>query len=171
IASAEAAKYVNNTTDRDTTFEYLRQDEARTKADLASEEATAVAVENTLHSMQSEMVSLDVKAVKHAELLREAKANEANYLLYLDKREQERTSDALDQRRMADVAIAVPAYVPVLPAHNPFSVMWAGLFIAALGGIVAGYLAELVDPSFRTADEVADILNIPVLASVPRKAA
>ena len=171
IASAEAAKYVNNTTDRDTTFEYLRQDEARTKADLASEEATAVAVENTLHSMQSEMVSLDVKAVKHAELLREAKANEANYLLYLDKREQERTSDALDQSRIADVAIAVPAYVPVLPAHNPYFVMFAGFFIAVLGGVVAGYLAELADPSFRTADEVAEILNIPVLASVPRKAA
>ncbi len=171
IASAEEAKYVNKTTDRDPTFEYLRQDEAKTEADLASDEATAAAVENTIQSMQSEMVSLDVKAVKQAELLRETKANEANYLLYLDKREQERTSDALDQRRIADVAIAVPAYVPVLPAHNPYSVMWAGFFIAVLGGIVAGYLAELVDQSFRTADEVTDILNIPVLASVPRKAA
>lgn len=171
IASAEEAKYVNKTTDRDATFEYLRQDQAKTEADLASEEATAAAVENTIRSMQSEMVSLDVKAVKQSELLREAKANEANYLLYLDKREQERTSDALDQKRIADVAIAVPPYVPVLPAHNPYSVMWVGFFLAVLGGIIAGYLAELVDPSFRTADEVAEILNIPVLASVPRKAA
>ncbi len=86
ITRAEQAKYVNKTTDRDTTFEYLRQDQAKTEADLASEQATAAALSNTIHGMQSEMVSLDVKAVKQGALLREAKANEGNYLLYLNKR-------------------------------------------------------------------------------------
>jgi len=169
IANAERAKHINKTTDRDPTFEYLRQDQARTKADLASEQATATALENDLQSMQSEMVGLDVKAVKQAELLREVKANEGNYLLYLEKREQERTSDALDQKRIADVAIAVPPYVPVLPARSPYSVMLTGFFLAVLGGMCAGYLAELLDPSFRTPDEVAEILKIAVVASVPRQ--
>src|SRR5262249_4111352 len=149
IAEAEQTKYVNKTTDRDPTFEYLREDQARTAADLASQEATAAALEKSLQAMRSEMVSLDVKAVKQAELVREQKANEGNYLLYLEKREQERTSDALDQQRMADVAIASPAYVPALPAHSPYSVVIAGLFLAVLAGICAGYLAELMDPSFR----------------------
>lgn len=171
IANAEEARYVNKTTDRDPTFEYLRQDQAKTAADLASEEATAAALENTIRGMQSQMVSLDVKAVEQAELLREAKANEGNYLLYLEKREQERTSDALDQRRIADVAIAVPAFVPVLPAHNPYSVMVAGFWFAVLGGVAAGYLAELLDPSFRTPDEVAEVLGIAIVASVPRQIA
>ena len=171
IANAEEARYVNKTTDRDPTFEYLRQDRAKTEADLASEEATAAALKNTVRSMQSQMVGLDVKAVKQAELLREAKANEGNYLLYLEKREQERTSDALDQKRIADVAIAVPAFVPVLPAHNPYSVMVAGFWFALLAGVAAGYLAELLDPSFRTPDEVAQVLNIAIVASVPRQVA
>jgi uncharacterized protein involved in exopolysaccharide biosynthesis len=171
IASAEEAKYVNKTTDRDPTFEYLRQDQARTEADLASEEATASALVNTIRGMQSEMVSLDLKAVKQSALLREAKANESNYLLYLNKREQERTSDALDQKRIANVAIAVPAYVPVLPEHSPFRVMSLGFLCAVLGGIGAGYLAELMDPSFRTPDEVAEVLKISVVTSVPRQAA
>ena len=171
IAAAEEAKYINKTTDRDPTFEYLRQDQAKTEADLASEEATVAALANTIHSMQSEMVSLDVKAVQQAELLREAKANESNYLLYLNKREQERTSDALDEKRFANVAIAVPAYVPVLPAHSPFRVVYLGFFFALLAGIGAGYLAELMDPSFRTPDEVAEALNISVVTSVSRQAA
>ena len=171
IANAEEARYVNKTTDRDPTFEYLRQDQAKTEADQASQEATAAALENTISSMQSQMVSLDVQAVKQAELLREAKANEGNYLLYLEKREQERTSDALDQKRIANVAIAVPAFVPVLPAHNPYSVMVAGFWFAVLGGIAVGYLAELLDPSFRTPDEVAEVLNIAMVASVPRQVA
>jgi uncharacterized protein involved in exopolysaccharide biosynthesis len=171
IASAEEAKYVNKTTDRDPTFEYLRQDQAKTETDLASEEATAAALAKTIRGMQSELVSLDVKAVQQAELLRDAKANESNYLLYLNKREQERTSDALDQNRIANVAIAVPAYVPALPARSPLKVALLGLFIAVMGGIVAGYLAEFADPSFRTADEVAEVLNISVVTSVPRQAA
>jgi uncharacterized protein involved in exopolysaccharide biosynthesis len=121
--------------------------------------------------MQSEMVSLDLKAVKQSKLLRDVKANESNYLLYLNKREQERTSDALDSKRIANVAIAVPAEVPVLPAHSPLSIMFAGFWVALLAGIGAGYLAELMDPSFRTPAEVAEFLNISVVTSVPRQAA
>ena len=171
IASAEEAKYVNKTTDRDPTFEYLRQDLARTEADLASEEASAAALVNTIRSMQLEMVSLDARAVRQAELLRDVKANESNYLLYLNKREQERTSDALDQKRIANVAIAVPALVPALPARSPVKIALIGFLVAVMVGTGAGYLAELMDGSFRTPDEVADLLNISVVTSIPRQAA
>jgi len=171
IDRAEDARYVNTTTDRDPTYEYLREDQAKTEADLASQRATAAELLNTIQGMQSDMVNLDEKAVKQAALLREAKANEGNYLLYLTKREQERTSDALDEKRIANVAIAVPASVPVLPAHNPNSILLAGLFFAVLGGIGAGYFAELIDPSFRTPAEVEEMLKITVLAAVPKEAA
>ncbi len=104
-------------------------------------------------------------------LIRDQKADEANYLLYLGKREQERSSDALDQRRIADVQIAVPPVVPSLPAHNPLSVALGGFFLAIVLSLGAGSVAEYLDPSFRTPEEVAETLNIPVLASVPRQAA
>ena len=38
------------------------------------------------------MVKLGSQSLQQADLQREAKANEQNYLLYLSKREQERTS-------------------------------------------------------------------------------
>jgi uncharacterized protein involved in exopolysaccharide biosynthesis len=171
IAEAEKAKYVNTTTDRDPTFEYLREDQAKTEADLVSEQATADELLKTIGSMQSEMVNLDVTAVKQQALLREAKANEANYLLYLTKREQERTSDALDERQIANVAIAVPAEVPALPARSPLSVLVPGFFLAVLGGIGAGFLAEFADPSFRTPSEVEETLKITVLGAMPKQAA
>lgn len=170
IAEAEQARYVNTTTDRDPTYEYLRQDQAKTEADLASDQAKAAELLNTIRGMQSEMVTLDVKAVKQETLLRDVKANEANYLLYLTKREQERTSDALDQKRIANVAIAVPAEVPALPARSPSSILFPGFFLALLGGIGAGYLAELADPSFRTPAEVEEMLNVTVFAAMPKQA-
>jgi uncharacterized protein involved in exopolysaccharide biosynthesis len=109
--------------------------------------------------------------VEQAALVREAKANEANYLLYLTKREEERASNALDDKHIANVAIAVSPNVPVLPARSPFSVMFTGFFIAVLSAVVAGYVAELADQSFRTPGEVEETLDIPILAAVPKQVA
>ena len=171
IAEAQKTQYVNQTTDRDPTYELLRQDISKTQADLAAQKATAAALEQSVASLKLQMVDLDRKAVKQTDLLRDAKANEANYLLYLSKREQERTSDALDQKRIANVAIAIPPGVPILPAYSPFLVLLIGLLLAIFVSVGAGFAAEFMDPSFRTPAEVNEILKIPVLASVPRQAA
>jgi uncharacterized protein involved in exopolysaccharide biosynthesis len=171
IANAERAKYVNQTTDRDPTYELLREDEAKTEADLASEKATAAALVNSIRGMRTQTVELDQDVVKQSALVRDAKADEGNYLLYLNKREQERTSDALDQKRIANVTIAVPAVVPALPAHSPWLIMSLGFFLASFVAVAAAFAAEYLDPSFRTPQEVMDTLNMPVLATIPKKAA
>lgn len=171
ITNAEKAKYVNQTTDRDPTYELLREDQAKTEADLASEKATAAALGNSIRGIRAQTVQLDQDAVKQAALVREAKADEANYLLYLNKREQERTSDALDQKRIANVAIAVPAVVPIMPAHSPWLIMFLGFFAAIVVAVAAAFVAEYLDPSFRTPEEVMNTLNMPVLATMPKKAA
>ena len=171
IVDAEKAKYVNQTTDRDPTYEYLREDGAKTQADLASEQATTAALQDSIRSLKDEMVELDRKAVEQAALIREAKADEGNYLLYQTKREQERTSDALDKRSIANVAVSVPAVVPALPAYSPQLVIFLGFFFSVFLSLASGYVAEYLDPSFRTPAEVVGTLRIPVLATVPRQAA
>lgn len=171
IAEARKTHYLNETTDRDPTYELLREDEAKTQADLASQKATAAALDNSIRSMQSQMVNLDRKALEQADLIRETKADESNYLLYLSKREQERTSDALDQKRIGNVAIAVPPILPILPATSPLLVLIVGVGLAAFASVSATVAADYFDPSFRTPGEVGEILGIPVLASFPRQAA
>jgi uncharacterized protein involved in exopolysaccharide biosynthesis len=171
IAEAQKAQYMNQTTDRDPTYEYLREDVAKTKADLASQHATAAAVGRSIDSMKAQLVDLDQKTVKQSDLLRDTKANEANYLLYLSKREQEKTSDALDLKRIANVAIAVPPSVPVLPAYSPMLVLLIGLLLGLFVSVGAAFVAEYLDPSFRTPAEVNDVLKITVLASMPKKVA
>lgn len=171
IKEAEKTKYVNQTTDRDPTYELLREDIAKASADLASQRATASAVAQSIDSMNLKMVDLDQKAVKQSDLIRETKANEANYLLYLSKREQEKTSDALDQKRIANVAIASPPTLPVLPAYSALLVLAIGFLLAIIAAAGAAFVAEFLDPSFRTPDEVMNILKMPVLASMPKKVA
>jgi uncharacterized protein involved in exopolysaccharide biosynthesis len=171
IGRAEQAKYINATTDRDPTYELLREDLVRTQADLATQQATSRSLTSGTRDLSMQMVHLDEKAVTQAALIREVKADEANYLLYLGKREQQRASDALDQKRIADVAIAVPAVVPAIPAHSPFTVMIAGFILSICGAVAVGFTAEYLDPSFRTPEEVVGTLNIAVLAAVPKHAA
>jgi capsular polysaccharide biosynthesis protein len=77
----------------------------------------------------------------------------------------------LDQRRIANVAIAVPAIVPALPAVSPVLVVLLGFLFALVSGVSSAFVAEQLDPSFRNPQEVATLLNMPVLASVPRRAA
>jgi uncharacterized protein involved in exopolysaccharide biosynthesis len=171
IAEAKKQNYVNETTDRDPTYELLREDMAKAQSELAAQTATAAALKKSLDSMQAEMVKLDVKSVKQADLLRAVKADESNYLLYLTKREQERTSDALDQKRIGNVAIAVPPVMPMLPAYSPLLVMVIGCFMAVMLSIGTAYVVDYLDTSFRTPAEVFDTLQIPVLAFVPKQSA
>lgn len=171
IEKARSFNYMNQTTDQNPTFEFLRQDYAKTQADLASQKATAASTKANIKKMNSQLVSLDAQTLKQGALIREQKANEANYLLYLNKREQERAADALDARNIADVSIAVPAVAPALPAINPLLAGIGGFLLAMLAGISAGFLAERMDPSFRSPTEVSETLRIPVLASLPRQAA
>lgn len=168
IEQAEKTKYVNQTTDRDPTYEFLREDMARTQADLASQKATATALDRTIASLREKMVELDQKALRQADLVRENKANEANYLLYLSKREQERTSDALDKKRIANVALAIPPAVPALPVHSATLIGFVGFFLSIAIGMGAAYLAEYMDPSFHTPNEVVDVLRIPLVVAIPK---
>lgn len=171
IEKAKSLNYVNETTDQNPTSEFLHQDYAKTQADLASQKATAAATKASIEGIQRQLVTLDGQALKQGALMREAKANEANYLLYLNKREQERAADALDARNIADVAIAVEATPPALPAVNPLLAGLGGLVLAIMAAITTGFIAEKIDSSFRTPMEVSETLQVPVLASLPKQAA
>jgi uncharacterized protein involved in exopolysaccharide biosynthesis len=169
VAQAEEKKYVAETTDRDPTYELLREDIAKSEADLSSQRATLAATKRSVQSIRAEMVKLDQLALSQRDLQREAKAAENNYLLYLTKREQERTSNALDLTRIANVAIAVPPAIPVLPVLSWPMIILVGFGSATVLGIGAAYAADYFDPSFHTPAQVVDFLDIPVVIAVSKK--
>jgi len=65
----------------------------------------------------------------------------------------------------------VPATVPALTAYSSSYLVFIGFWVALFAGIIAGYLWELANPSFRTPAEVEETLKIAVLAAVPRQVA
>jgi uncharacterized protein involved in exopolysaccharide biosynthesis len=171
IARAEKTPYVNQETDRDPTFELLREDLAKTQTDLAAQRANLAAIKASIASLQSQMADLDRKSLTQQDLQRDVKANEDNYMLYLSKREQERTADALDKTRIANVAVAVPPDIPALPMHSIPYVILVGLALSTMLAIAMAYIVDYFDPSFHTPAQVIEILDIPVVVAVPHSAA
>jgi uncharacterized protein involved in exopolysaccharide biosynthesis len=168
ITSAEQTPTRDLTTDRDPTYELLRQDLAKAREDLASLKATEAAQKAAVESFRQTTVDLDRKAQVEADLTREAKADETSYLLYLSKQEDARSSDALDSRRIVNVVIARAATVPILPFFPPWLVVVLGGVLACLASAGSVWVSEKMDRSFRTPDEIVQYLDVPVLASIPK---
>ncbi len=108
----------DETTDKDPNYEWARMEmeKAQVQRDglLARQSDASVqlaSLRNFAQQMQS--ASLDQQ-----DLIRTARAEEDNYLLYLRKREEARIGDALDEQRILNVAIVEPPVAPALPVHS-----------------------------------------------------
>jgi uncharacterized protein involved in exopolysaccharide biosynthesis len=166
---AANTKYVTEDTNVDPTYELLREDQAKTEADLSAQRASLASNQASIRSMEGQMAQLAGKNLDQADLTREQKADEQNYLLYLAKREQARTSEALDKTKIANVDIAVPPNIPVLPVMSPVMVILLAFVLAAFVAIMTTYGFDYFDSSFHTPEEVVDTLGIPVVVTMSKK--
>ncbi len=170
IVSAEKTTYQSATTDKDATYELIREDLAKTKADESAQRASIASLQNAIKNLQSQMVSLDQKALQLHDLQRDSKVNEDNYLLFQSKWQQAQASNALNQTRIGNVAIADSPEVPALPMYS-LSMLLAIAFIGSLFlSVIAAYAVDYFDPSFHTPAQVAEVLEIPVVVAVHKRA-
>jgi uncharacterized protein involved in exopolysaccharide biosynthesis len=108
------------------------------------------------------------RAIEQERLVNDLKAAEEKYLLYVNKREEARIGDALDQGGILNVAIAEQPTVPALPKLSPLAFGFIGLGLAGSLSLATAFAADYLSPTFRTADEINAYLGGPVLASLPR---
>lgn len=169
IAGEEAKPVKEQTTDRNPTYSWVDEELAKAKADYAGYKAQEAAMQAIVNNYQEQARDLEQKGLVEQDLVRNYKAEEENYLLYLKKREEAKVTDALDNTRVVNVAIAETPIIPDLPAHSPLFLLVLGTLIAGTVSVGAVFVQEYLDPSFRTPVEVASELSIPVLAAVPHR--
>jgi len=168
IVAAEKSPLKDETTDRDPTYEALRAELAKANTELAALQARGVAMSAMIRSYRAESQKLDQQEVQQQDMLRAAKANEENYLLYLRKQEEARISDALDRQRISNVLVAEAATVPFKAQGRRLVFVIFGMLFASLASVTFGFVVDRWDPSFRTPQEVQDFLGSPVLAAFPK---
>jgi uncharacterized protein involved in exopolysaccharide biosynthesis len=110
---------------------------------------------------------LGESVLTQGDLERKLKAAEDKYLLYSNKREEARIGDALDENGILNVALAEEPRVPALPTWPLWSATCLSFAAACVFSTGMTFAADYFDPSFRTPNEVFDLLGAPVLASLP----
>ena len=168
IAAEALTPVRDETTDKDPNYEWARieQEKAQVQEEsLRARQARAVVQIATLRG-EAEQMQSDAVAQQH--LIRSAKADEDNFLLYQRKREEARIGDALDERRILNVAVVEPPAAPALPIHSMLFWFAIAIGLALPAGIGAGFTAEYFDPTIRTLSEANNLLDAPVLAWLPQ---
>lgn len=167
IAAAEKGPVHDRSTDQNPTYTFLVGDLVKARSQEQALEGEAAALERSVQEYQSESAGLNAKATTEADMQRNITADQGNYLLYLGKREEAKISDMLDRRRVFNVAIIEQPTIPGTPSFNPLLLILAALLVAPCMSIGLAFLVDYLDPSFRTADELSEMLDVPVFASIP----
>jgi uncharacterized protein involved in exopolysaccharide biosynthesis len=172
IAAAEKSPLVQESTDRNPTYDYLVAELAKSRSELAGLRARATATERSLSRYRDIARGLEEFGRAQQTLVRAAAQTEQSYVIYSRKREEARISNALDAQQILNVAIAEEATVPFEPSSPPKALLLLlGVLAAGLVSVGLACAADYVDPSFRTPDEVQAFLGTPALASIPRHVA
>jgi uncharacterized protein involved in exopolysaccharide biosynthesis len=169
IAAQNLAPIQDQTTEQDPNHDWAKAELLKAQVELSSLQARSDASGTVLANSRSLAQRLGTAAIKQEGLLRGLKAAEDKYLLYVNKREEARIGDALDERGILNVAIAEQPTVPALPNRSEWSFGFLGLLVAGAFSTGLAFAADRLDPGFRTPDEVVSYLGAPVLASLPRR--
>ncbi len=167
IAAEALTPVRDETSDKDPNYEWARMEleKAQVRGDgLRARQSDAAAQVAALRQAAQQMQS---DSVDQQDLMRTAKAEEDNYLLYLRKREEARMGDALDERRILNVAIVEPPAAPALPAHSLPLYFLLAFGLAMAFSVAIAFTTEYFDPTIRTPDEAQVVLGVPVLAWLP----
>lgn len=167
IAAEDKSPLRDQSSNQDANHEWAKAELLKAQVELGTLEAHGQATSIQVAGYRDSAQKLGGNAIRQGELLGELKLAEEKYLLYVNKREEARIEDAMDQGGILNVTVAEEPRAPALPAQ---SVWFFGMVGALLGGTLSTglvFAADYLNPGFRTPDEVIAYLGTPVLASLP----
>jgi uncharacterized protein involved in exopolysaccharide biosynthesis len=169
IIANEAATLIQEQSTQDNPlYQSLQSDLLQAKTILASLQGRKRELLQQVHNYRQASQRFSELEFEVARLKREVKVNEEAYLTYLNKEEEARFANAMDRHRIANISVAEPAYVPLKPVspRTKLNVLLA-LILGSSAGLVVASLAEYLDHTFQTREEVERHLGLPVLISIP----
>jgi len=169
IAGEEQAPIRDQTSDLEPNHEWANSELLKAQVEQRALAAHGEAGTAVLAHYRDLAHELGNSAIAQELLVHDLKSAEEKYLLYVNKREEARIGDALDQGGILNVAIAEQPTVPALPQLSGLSFVLIGLVVAGAVSVGQAFVTDYLTPSFRTPDEIVALLGMPVLASLPRE--
>lgn len=168
IGAEESKPIRDETSDQNPDYQWVQAELTKARADLSGTKTRAAAAAAVAAKYREEAQQLDKNMVVQQDLLQEVTTQKENYLLYERKREEARISNALDRGGILNVAVAEQPVVPALPKKSPLGVALLTLLLAGTFSLSTAFVLDLVDSTFRSPDELAGYLGVPVLAAMPK---
>jgi len=169
IAAEGQAPVRDVTTQQDPNRDWTQAELVKNRVELTALEARGAATGVVLSDYRTTAHQLGDLAIEQEELLRALKGAEEKYLLYVNKREEARIGDALDQGGILNVTIAERPRVPALPIWSCWMFGAVGLLAGGTVSTGVAFAADYLATGFRTPEEVLTYLGSTVLASLPAK--
>jgi uncharacterized protein involved in exopolysaccharide biosynthesis len=169
IVDSLAPDRTQTTIGRNSLFEEGRLTLFRQRASLASLRAKSSMIQTQLAEAKEQLKTLNGHEVQITQLQREIQLLEANYRKYSDSLEQARVDEALEKQRISNINVAQPPTLSRQPVRpRKLIALVFGLVIAFSGALAIPLVAEYLDPTFRSSDQVESRLTLPVLVSIPQ---
>jgi len=121
--------------------------------------------EKNLARGKARIQSIGRKGARLSELQREVQSNKKLYDTFLSRLKE--ASQAVELHTL-NARISDPAVAPIKPVKPRKILIISAVFMASsMLGVFMVLLLELMDRTFKSRDEVEDVLGIPLLASIP----
>jgi uncharacterized protein involved in exopolysaccharide biosynthesis len=167
LAKEEGSPVKEEVTDENKTYSWISSELAKAKADLSGYQARQIALTTIIGVYQDQSRKLEEQGILQGDLMRTAKEDESNYMLYTKKKEEARIEDALDRTRLLNVSVVQTPMLPSIPTRSPLIFALVAVLLASAVSLGVVFAIDYADQSFRTPSEVMSELRIPVLAAVP----
>jgi uncharacterized protein involved in exopolysaccharide biosynthesis len=167
VTAEEQSPIRDQTSDLEPSREWAKSELVKAQVEASGLAAHVKAETSLLANYHERTQQLGNHAIKQEQLVNDLKAAEEKYLLYVNKREESRIGDALDEGGILNVAIVEQPAVPTLPKLSAVAFGFIGLALAGASSVGLAFAVDYLSPAFRTPDEITVYLGAPVLASLP----
>lgn len=143
----------------------LIQQALEAQSGVMAAQARRDGLEKLIVQSETRFAKLPSQQVELARLMRTRSVLESIYLMLTQKHEEFRISEEM---KTADIQVIDPAEVPEAPVRPRTMLNVAvAVFLALFGGCGLAFLAEYLDTTIKTPEDVQEYLGLPVLGMIP----
>ena len=169
LTEQEGKQFGRSTSGLNTTYLQLKQDLFRNEVELQALKAKMNTQQIQLSEYQDRLKDLDRNELQLTELQSQLDEDRKNYQLYLDKLEESRIDNEIDTKTIANVSLIRSARPPSKPVSpKVFLNIVISVVLGILGGMGYALTSEFFGGRLERPEEIEDLLQAPVLASIPK---
>lgn len=167
LANSKALQSVEVSTDVNPSWEIQDQAVFADRAHLQAAKARRTEIDEQVKLLEQQLKATESATLTYASLRQKVSQLEANYQLYMQKRDAARISEAMNEQGLINIGVAQsPSFSLSAVRPRPFIDSILGFFTAVLMAWFAVYLAESARRTITSHAELETASRYPVLATV-----